>query len=58
MRIKREKTEVQAVEELLRKEGFTEITNTEKRSREFKKSIAEFTRAKPSPRVRSRRKQQ
>ena len=42
-KVKRPKTEVQLVEELLKKEGFTRITEREKRSPEFRDSLKEFS---------------
>lgn len=43
MKTKKTKTEIELVEEFLIREGFTEITEEEKQSPEFKDSLKEFS---------------
>ena len=42
-KVKSSKTEFQLVEELLKNEGFTRITEREKRSPDFRDSLKEFS---------------
>ena len=44
--IKHKKTELEQVEEFLKKEGFTEISNKEKKSPEFRESLLKIRNLK------------
>ena len=46
MKTKKKQTEIQIIDNFLKKEGFSEITDKEKKSKEFRNTLKEFRKKK------------